>query len=106
MSKGYFIAHLDVTDPDSYTPYRDKAPATVAQTLAEWQEVFDAEPDVWAEPFRGPDDLLHHPQMIHNRQVVEFDDIAQDVLLKVFQGLDRFEQKSEGSFRNWLANCA
>ena len=39
-------------------------------------------------------------------QVVEFDDIAQDVLLKVFQGLDRFEQKSEGSFRNWLANCA
>lgn len=30
MSKGYFIAHLDVTDPDSYIPYRDKAPATVA----------------------------------------------------------------------------
>ena len=29
MRKGYFIAHLDVTDPDSYTPYRDKAPATV-----------------------------------------------------------------------------
>ena len=31
MRKGYFIAHLDVTDPDSYTPYRDKAPATVTQ---------------------------------------------------------------------------
>ena len=32
MRKGYFIAHLDVTDPDSYTPYRDKAPATVTQS--------------------------------------------------------------------------
>ena len=31
MRKGYFIAHLDVTQPDSYTPYRDKAPATVTQ---------------------------------------------------------------------------
>ena len=31
MRKGYFIAHLDVTDSDSYTPYRDKAPATVTQ---------------------------------------------------------------------------
>ena len=31
MRKGYFIAHHDVTDPDSYTPYRDKAPATVTQ---------------------------------------------------------------------------
>ena len=48
--------------------------ATRRKTLAEWQEVFDAEPDVWAEPFRGPDELLNHPQMIHNRQVVEFDD--------------------------------
>jgi RNA polymerase sigma-70 factor (ECF subfamily) len=38
-------------------------------------------------------------------QFVEFDDIAQDTLIKVFQGLDRFEQKFEGSFRNWLANC-
>jgi hypothetical protein len=38
-------------------------------------------------------------------QFVEFDDIAQDALIKVFQGLDRFEQKFEGSFRNWLANC-
>ena len=31
MSKGYFIAHLDVAQPDSYTPYRDKAPGTVTQ---------------------------------------------------------------------------
>ena len=31
MRKGYFIAHLDVTDPDSYTLYKDKAPATVTQ---------------------------------------------------------------------------
>ncbi len=31
MAKGYFIAHLDVSDPDAYGPYRDKAPGTVAQ---------------------------------------------------------------------------
>ncbi len=36
---------------------------------------------------------------------METDDIAQEALLKAFNGLDRFEHKSEGSFRNWLARC-
>ncbi len=31
MAKGYFVAHLDVTNPDNYVEYRDKAPGTVAQ---------------------------------------------------------------------------
>lgn len=37
------------------------------------------------------------------RQILEVDDIAQEALLRVFQGLERFERRSEGSFRNWLA---
>jgi RNA polymerase sigma-70 factor (ECF subfamily) len=39
------------------------------------------------------------------RQIVDPDDIVQQALLKAFQGLDRFEERSEGSFRNWLASC-
>jgi len=39
------------------------------------------------------------------RLFVEVEDIVQDTLLKVFEGLHRFEQRSEGSFRNWLARC-
>lgn len=37
------------------------------------------------------------------RQILEVDDIAQEVLLKIFKGLERVEQRSEGDFRNWLA---
>ncbi|MBI4606259.1 MAG: sigma-70 family RNA polymerase sigma factor [Planctomycetes bacterium] len=37
------------------------------------------------------------------RQVAEADDLVQDVLLRVLKGLERFEQRSEGGFRNWLA---
>ena len=37
------------------------------------------------------------------RQFVELEDIAQEVVLKAFQDLGRFEKKTEGSFRNWLA---
>jgi RNA polymerase sigma-70 factor (subfamily 1) len=39
------------------------------------------------------------------RELEDVDDVAQDVLLKAFQGLERFEQRSEGAFRNWLAAC-
>ena len=40
------------------------------------------------------------------RQMLELDDIVQEVLLKLLRGLERFEAKSEGSFRHWLARCA
>ena len=33
------------------------------------------------------------------------DDIAQEALLKAFQGLERFEERSVGTFRNWLSRC-
>jgi RNA polymerase sigma-70 factor (ECF subfamily) len=36
----------------------------------------------------------------------EFDDIVQNTLLKAFKGFSKFEQRSVGSFRNWLASCA
>jgi len=44
------------------------------KTVAEWQEVFEREPDVWAEVYRPVRDLLTHPQMRHNEQVIEVDD--------------------------------
>jgi crotonobetainyl-CoA:carnitine CoA-transferase CaiB-like acyl-CoA transferase len=44
------------------------------KTLAEWQEVFDKNPNVFAEIFRRGTELLSHPQMLHYNQVVEIDD--------------------------------
>jgi RNA polymerase sigma-70 factor (ECF subfamily) len=38
-------------------------------------------------------------------QFIEHEDVAQEVLLKVFQGLERFEERSESSFRHWLSRC-
>ena len=43
-------------------------------TLADWQQVFDRDHDVWAEVFRHGSDLLDHAQMIHDHQVVTIDD--------------------------------
>jgi RNA polymerase sigma-70 factor (subfamily 1) len=39
------------------------------------------------------------------RQSEDVEDIVQETLLEVLQGIDRFESRSEGSFRNWLARC-
>ena len=44
------------------------------RTVDEWQRVFEADHDVWAEVFRRGTELLHHPQMVHNRMVTEFTD--------------------------------
>src|SRR4029079_12824762 len=43
-------------------------------TYDEWLEVFDAEPDVWAEMFRHGSELLHHPQMVHDHRTVVVED--------------------------------
>lgn len=48
--------------------------AARARTLAEWREVFDADPDVYAELFRDGPEVLDHPQLVHDRQVVTIDD--------------------------------
>lgn len=45
-----------------------------AKTLAQWQQVFVDDHDVWAEVFRHGSELLHHPQLVHNGMVAEIDD--------------------------------
>lgn len=48
--------------------------AARTKTLAEWREIFEADRNIWAELFREGPELLDHPQMLHNEQVVEIDD--------------------------------
>ena len=42
-----------------------------AKTVAEWGEVFDAEPDVWAEVFRSGPGVFDHPQLVHDRSELQ-----------------------------------
>jgi crotonobetainyl-CoA:carnitine CoA-transferase CaiB-like acyl-CoA transferase len=44
------------------------------RTLAEWQQVFDTNPDIMAEVFRGGPDALDHPQLAHDGRVVVAED--------------------------------
>lgn len=48
--------------------------AARSKTLEEWWQIFEAQPDVFAEVFRRGTELLHHPQLVHDRQIVEVDD--------------------------------
>ncbi len=48
--------------------------AVQSKTLAEWNEVFENDHNVWAETMRRGSELLDHPQMQHLRAVVEIDD--------------------------------
>jgi crotonobetainyl-CoA:carnitine CoA-transferase CaiB-like acyl-CoA transferase len=48
--------------------------AVRAKTAAEWSAIFDADTDVWAERFRRGTELLDHPQLRHDGQVVELED--------------------------------
>src|SRR5262245_61041892 len=47
--------------------------AVNAKTVDEWQEVFDAEKDVFAEIYRGGRELLDHPQIVHDHHAVEIE---------------------------------
>jgi len=42
-----------------------------SRTLAEWQAVFDDDPNVWGELYRHGIELLDHPQMIHDGWVMD-----------------------------------
>ena len=44
------------------------------RTLAEWQDVFDRDHDVFAELYRSGSEVLEHPQLVHDAAVVEIDD--------------------------------
>jgi len=48
--------------------------AAGTKTLAEWEAVFAADPNVFAELFRSGPEVLDHPQLVHDRQVVEIPD--------------------------------
>jgi crotonobetainyl-CoA:carnitine CoA-transferase CaiB-like acyl-CoA transferase len=48
--------------------------AVRARTLDEWWQEFEAHPDVFAEVCRRGTELLYHPQIVHDAQVVEVDD--------------------------------
>ena len=48
--------------------------AVQSRTLAEWNEVFEHDHNVWAETMRHGSELLEHPQMQHLGAVVEIDD--------------------------------
>ena len=36
----------------------------------------------------------------------QFEDLVQNALMRAFVGMERFEARSLGEFRNWLARCA
>jgi crotonobetainyl-CoA:carnitine CoA-transferase CaiB-like acyl-CoA transferase len=44
--------------------------AVRSRTVAEWLEVFDGDPDVWADTFRGGAEPLEHPQLLAEGRVV------------------------------------
>jgi crotonobetainyl-CoA:carnitine CoA-transferase CaiB-like acyl-CoA transferase len=41
------------------------------RTLAEWEEIFDADRNVYAEVYRPVSEVLDHPQLVHDEAVVE-----------------------------------
>ncbi len=68
------------------------------KSLAEWTQVFDADPDVFAELFRSGPEVLEHPQLVHDGQVV---DVLDPVLGSVRQPgpLVRMESTPAGPVR-------
>ncbi len=46
------------------------------KTLAEWEAIFEADPDVFAEQFRSGSGSLDHPQLVHDGMVVDLSDPA------------------------------
>ncbi|MCW2523660.1 MAG: CoA transferase [Frankiales bacterium] len=48
--------------------------AVNAKPLAEWQRLFDEDPNVWAETFRRGSEALDHPQTVWNKMVVDIAD--------------------------------
>lgn len=44
------------------------------KSLAQWQEIFDRNENVFAETFRQGSELLHHPQVVHDGNAVVVED--------------------------------
>ncbi|HEY2331004.1 MAG TPA: CoA transferase, partial [Acidimicrobiales bacterium] len=61
-------------DIDVREAYWERMLAVIrSKTIAEWYEVFDSEPDVFAEMFRTGTELLHHPQLEFDGSVAQLD---------------------------------
>jgi crotonobetainyl-CoA:carnitine CoA-transferase CaiB-like acyl-CoA transferase len=45
-----------------------------SKTIAEWQEIFETNPDVFAEEFRQGTAVLDHPQMLHDGTTISLAD--------------------------------
>lgn len=56
--------------------------AVQSKTLAEWEEIFEQNHNVWAETMRRGSELLHHPQMQHLGAVVTIDDAERGTVLQ------------------------
>jgi crotonobetainyl-CoA:carnitine CoA-transferase CaiB-like acyl-CoA transferase len=65
----------DLPTPELRQEWWDTMLARVGErTLAEWDAVFDRNPNVFGEQFRTPDEALAHPQLVHEGRVVTVDD--------------------------------
>jgi crotonobetainyl-CoA:carnitine CoA-transferase CaiB-like acyl-CoA transferase len=54
--------------------------AARSKTLAEWNEIFDADPNVFAEQFRNGPVALDHPQLLHDGFTIELADAERGVV--------------------------
>ena len=62
-------------DPESMRALRAIVLARVRErSCAEWMRVFDADPDIAVERFRTAAEAMTHPQILHNRDVIERED--------------------------------
>ena len=50
--------------------------AVRTKTLAQWQRIFDDDPNVFAEIYRQGTELLHHPQIVHDNFAITVDDVV------------------------------
>jgi crotonobetainyl-CoA:carnitine CoA-transferase CaiB-like acyl-CoA transferase len=59
-------------DPGRRGAFRNAALEAIrSRTVAEWYELFDRDPDVFAELYRNGRELLDHPQLLHDHLVVD-----------------------------------
>jgi crotonobetainyl-CoA:carnitine CoA-transferase CaiB-like acyl-CoA transferase len=62
-------------EPEKREAFWEKLLVAVnSKPLAEWQRLFDEDPNVWAETFRRGNEALDHPQTRWNKMVVDIDD--------------------------------
>jgi crotonobetainyl-CoA:carnitine CoA-transferase CaiB-like acyl-CoA transferase len=70
-----FLKAPNVPDPDDARALRASLLERIGErSWEEWQERFDADPNVSAEPFAWPGQALQHPQLVHTGDSAEAHD--------------------------------